>query len=106
MSEVENIRNQTAVTQKKVQILPGGDSADYLRLVSWAILISGVFGGLYVVFTLGGVQSSSYLARKDPVIIGYGIGLIIGSIFTSVLCHTVAAISDNVRTIAKNSIKD
>lgn len=91
--------------EKLVVILPGESSSDMLRLLAWIFLIGGIAAGIYVIASLSEVPYRTYSTRKDPVIVGYGIGLIVTSIFMSVFSYALAAISDNVRVVAKNSVK-
>ena len=77
-----------------------------MRLVAWIILIGALIGGGYIISTLSQVPYGTYSTRKDPAIVAYGIGVIVSGLFLTAFSYAIAAICDNIRLMAKNSIKE
>lgn len=89
------------VEQTEKQELPGEGAADFLKIIGWLYCLASMFAGLHLMSQKTG--PSVYLAESDPVLVAYGIGLMVSGVVFLALCQVIASICYNVRTIAQNS---
>lgn len=72
--------------------LHGKGSSDFIRLLSWTYFLVSVAASFYL------------MAKLDGPTIGWSAGLVISSLMFLAVSHVLAAISDNIRLIAKKSL--
>lgn len=88
---------------------PGEDSGPALKVFGWVILLSGAFGGVWVLRSLGSVEIPSYIPGMpaervaNPMGVAVGLGMIAQSVVSALMCFALAATAENTGILRREA---